>query len=109
MSRATAAERARRLNRAREVLQRGDPLAAAVALLGQEGGISPRQAYRYLQQARRLKAPVPVEDAKVAFTVKLSKSLVQELRRYARGTGSSLSAVVTHALAALLRRSRGRG
>ena len=109
MSRATAAERARRLNRAREVLQHVDHLGDAAALLGRDGGISPRQAYRYLQQARRLKAPVPVEDAKVAFTVKLSKSLVQELRRYAHGTGSSLSDIVTRALWALLRRSRDHG
>ena len=109
MSRASAAEKARRLNRARAVLRRVEQLADAAALLGRDCGISPRQAYRYLQQARRLKAPVPVEDAKVAFTVKLSTGLVEELRRYARGTGSSLSDVVTRALAALLRRSRGRG
>ena len=108
MSRATAAEQARRLNRAREVVQRSDQLAVAAARLGRDCGISPRQAYRYLQQARRLTAPVPVEDAKVAFTVKLSRGLVQELRSYAHGTGASLSDLVTRALTALLRR-RGRG
>jgi predicted transcriptional regulator len=52
---------------------------------------------------------VPVGDAKVAFTVKLSKGLVREVRAYARATGSSLSDIVSRAVAALLRRSRGRG
>jgi enoyl-CoA hydratase/carnithine racemase len=109
MSRATAAEKARRLNHAREVLERVDHLPDAAERVVRDCGVSPRQAYRYLQHARRLKAPVPVGDAKVAFTVKLSKGLVREVRAYARATGSSLSDIVSRAVAALLQRSRGRG
>jgi hypothetical protein len=40
-------------------------------------GVSERQAYRYLEQAQRLKHPVPVGDVNVSFTVKLSRRLVQ--------------------------------
>lgn len=109
MSRATTAEKARRLNHAREVLGRVDHLPDAAERLVRDCGVSPRQAYRYLQLARRLKGPVPVGDAKVAFTVKLSRGLVQEVRAYARATGSSLSDIVSRALTALLRRGRGRG
>lgn len=109
MSRATAAEKARRLNHAREVLARVDHLPDAAERIVRDCGVSARQAYRYLQHARRLTAPVPVGDAKVAFTVKLSKGLVREVRAYARATGSSLSDIVSRAVAALLRRSRGRG
>ena len=109
MSRATAAEKAKRLNHAREVLQRVDHLPDAADRMVRDCGVSPRQAYRYLQHARRLKAPVPVGDAKVAFTVKLSTGLVRQVRAYARATGASLSDLVSRALTALLRRSRGRG
>ena len=109
MSRATAAEKARRLNHAREVLERVDQLPEAAERMVRDCGISPRQAYRYLQHARRLKAPVPIGNAKVAFTVKLSTGLVQQVRAYARTTGSSLSDIVSRALAALLRRGPGRG
>jgi hypothetical protein len=109
MTRATAAEKARRLNRARAVLERVDHLPDAAARMVRESDISRRQAYRYLQHARRLKAPVPIADVKVAFTVKLSKGLVRQVRTYARATGASLSDVVSRALAALLRRARGGG
>ena len=109
MSRATAVEQARRLNHAREVLERVDHLPEAADRMVRDCGVSPRQAYRYLQHARRLRAPVPVGDAKVAFTVKLSEGLVRQVRGYARVTGSSLSDLVSRALTALLRRGHGRG
>lgn len=109
MSRATAGEKARRLNHARAVLERVDQLPEAAERMVRDCGISPRQAYRYLAHARRLRAPVPVGDTKIAFTVKLSKRLVRQVRAYARVTGSSLSDVVSRALAALLKRGGGRG
>ena len=71
MSRASDAQKAERLNRARDLLRAFDQLPEAVSRLAQGCGISPRQAYRYLQQAQRLKGPVPVSEAKTAFTVKL--------------------------------------
>jgi hypothetical protein len=72
-------------------------------------GVSPRQAYRYLQQAQRLKGPVPVGDAKVAFTVKLSPELVRHLRMFATRTGVSLSEIVSRALLAAFPQRRRRG
>jgi len=64
--------------------------------------VSPRQAYRYLRQAGQLKQDVPVTDAKIAFTVKLSEALVERLRSYASTRGISLSEIVSRALEALL-------
>jgi len=81
----------------------------AAEQLAQTCSISQRQAYRYLEQAQQLPAPVPVGNAKVAFTVKLSRSLVQRLRSYASSTGLTLSEIVSRALLALLHRGRGRG
>ena len=54
MDRASEALKAERLNHARKLLQRFDHLPDAVAQMVKDCGLSPRQVYRYLQQARRL-------------------------------------------------------
>lgn len=109
MGRASDAQKAERLNRARDLLRQFEQLPEAVERLAQDCAISPRQAYRYLQQAQRLKRPVPVSEAKSAFTVKLSRSLIQRVRQYASASGLSISEVVSRALLALLPGGRGRG
>ena len=109
MARASETEKAERLNRARELLLHVDQLSDAVEQLAQDCSISPRQAYRYLEQAQQLKAPVPVGEAKLAFTVKLPHSLVRRVRAFAAAKGLSISEVVSRALLALLPRGRGRG
>jgi predicted DNA-binding transcriptional regulator YafY len=109
MDRATDAHKAERLNHARELLRRFDHLPNAVAQLVKDSGVSPRQAYRYLQQARSLKQSVPVGDAKIAFTVKLSQALVRRLRAFANRTDLSLSEIVSRAVLAALSQRRRRG
>ena len=109
MGRASEAQKAERLNRARALLQQADPLAAAVERLARDCSISSRQAYRYLQQAQRLKQPVPVSESKLAFTVKLPRSLIQRVRLYASVKRISISEVVSRALLAILPRGGGRG
>lgn len=109
MPRASQTQKAERLNRARGLLRQLDQLPEAVELLAQDCSISPRQAYRYLQQAQDLKAPVPLGEPKLAFTVKLPHGLIQRVRRYATAKKLSISEVVSRALVALLPRGRGRG
>jgi len=109
MGRADSIEKAERLNQARHLLEQFDHVPDAVREMVRDCGVSPRQAYRYLQQARRLKQPVVVGDPKVAFTVKLSQTLVERVRSHASVTGLSLSEIVSRALVALLARRRGRG
>src|SRR5215831_9333118 len=109
MDRASNVERAERLNHARGLLQRCEHLPDAVDRMVIDCSVSPRQAYRYLQQARRLKQDVPVTDSKIAFTVKLSEKLVERLRCYATTKGLSLSDIVSRALEALLTRGKKRG
>jgi predicted HicB family RNase H-like nuclease len=109
MARASESQKAERLNRARDLLRRVDQLSDAVEQLAQDCAISPRQAYRYLEQAQRLKQPVAPSEAKLAFTVKLPHSLVQRVRTFAAAKGLSISEVVSRALLALLPRGRGRG
>src|SRR5260370_30993186 len=109
MPRARESEKAERLNRARDLLRRVDQLSESVERLARECSISPRQAYRYLEQAQRLKQPVPPSEAKLAFTVKLPHSLIQRVRTFAAAKRLSISAVVSRSLLALLPRGRGRG
>ena len=109
MTRAKNAEKAERLNHARGLLQRFDHLPDAVDKMVGDYSVSPRQAYRYLQQAGRLKQDVAVADAKIAFTVKLSEALVERLRSYASTRGLSLSDMVSRALEAFLPRRMKRG
>src|SRR3989442_11859521 len=106
MDRASAIEKAQRLSQARQLLHRFDNLPGAVEQMVQDCGVSPRQAYSYLQQARRLKQPVPIGDTKVAFTVKLSQELIRRMRSFANTTGLSLREIVSGALLAVLRQRR---
>jgi len=60
--------------------------------------ISRRQAYRYLQLARTTSGPVPVPEVKTVFTVKLSISLVRQVRQQARREELTISHWVEQAL-----------
>jgi hypothetical protein len=109
MARASDAQKAERLNLARALLREPQHLPEAAARLARDCSISRRQAYRYLEQAQQLKRPVPVADAKVSFTVKLSRNLIDRLRDYAASTGLTLSEIATRAFSAVLHRGGGRG
>jgi predicted DNA-binding transcriptional regulator YafY len=109
MSRASDTEKAERLNHARSLLRRFDHLPDAVDKMVRDCSVSHRQAYRYFQEAGRLKNDVPITDARIAFTVKLSEGLVDRLRSYANTRGLSLSDIVSRALEAFLPRRKKRG
>ena len=109
MARSTDLVRAERINAALKLMQEQHTLSDAAANLVRRYGLSKRQAYRYLQVAQTRSDPVPMPDQKRAFTVKLSIGLIQDIRRYARQTGLSLSELVGQALEALVRKGRGRG
>ena len=108
MTRANATLIAERLNLARDILH-CKPISEAATELSRICSISPRQAYRYLEQAQHLKGPVSVVDAKVAFTVKLSRTLIERLRGYAALTRLSLSNIVSKGVLMLLKRRPRRG
>ena len=108
MPRANDTQKAERLNLARDLL-RHKQLPEAAAELARTCAISQRQAYRYLGQAQQLRGPVPVADPKLAFTVKLSRTLVDRLRAYASLTGLTLSNIVSRAVLRLLNRGPKRG
>ena len=110
MTRATKADKARLLNAAYRLLDRQTSVADAARHLADTRALSRRQAYRYLQQAAALRAPVPAVAPTVAITLKLRVDTVRALRVQARRRGLTIGQVVTEVLAALLggaRRRRG--
>ena len=72
-------------------------------------GISRRQAYRYLLEAQGRTEPIPIPDHKSTFTVKLSDSLISDVRQYASVYGLTLGEIVAQALRAFLRPGHWRG
>jgi hypothetical protein len=102
VARATKAHKARLLNAAYRLLARQIEVANAARQLEDEFALSRRQAYRYLEQAAALSAPVPAVEPTVAITFKLPVSLVRALRAYARRKGLTLGQIVTQALTAFL-------
>ena len=71
MARSTKAEKARQINAARGLLQRGVALPEAVRRLSRDFDLSERQAYRYLEEASQLDRPVKIPEATVSVTLKL--------------------------------------
>ena len=108
MTRATKAHKAQLLNAAYRLLGQRVEAADAARQLADTFALSLRQAYRYLEQAAALRAPVPVVEPTVAITFKLPVSLVRMLRAYARRRGRTLGQIVTQALAELLGPFHGR-
>jgi len=106
--RSPQAELTERVNTARSLLKEGSSKDEALSVIADRFGVSRRQAYRYIEEALRIKHTVPVPGRKVVFTVKVPEGLVSIIRHVANATGESLSAIVTQALKAFLKR-RGYG
>ncbi len=100
MTRATKVRKAELLNAAYRLLGQRVEAAEAAQQLAHEFALSRRQAYRYLEQAAALNAPVPVVEPTVAITFKLPVNTVRTLHAYARRRGLTLGQIVTQALAA---------
>ena len=98
------AELVKRVNVARSLLKKGSSRDEALSVIMDRFGVSRRQAYRYIEEALRIKHTVAVPERKVVFTVKVPESLVSLIRHVASATGESLSTIVTQALKAFLKR-----
>jgi hypothetical protein len=103
--RACGVEHAERVNAAAAMVQAGVPAVEAARRLADEFGVSLRQARRYVDQAAS-SGRVAVPETSVVFTVKLPAALADRVRAHARESGSTISAVVAHALTEFLSRGR---
>jgi predicted DNA-binding transcriptional regulator YafY len=98
VTKSSEAEQARRVNLTLSLLQQRTATAEVLERLVARFGLSRRQAYRYVQQAQRAVAPLPVPEPKAVFTVKLPRSLILKVRRQAGQKRCSISLWVEQAL-----------
>ena len=98
MARSTKVDMAKQLNAAYRLLEHNVALAEAAQALAHTFDLSPRQAYRYLEQAAKLKAPLEVSEAAIPITLKLAPGTVHLLRTQAARRGMTIGALVTQAL-----------
>jgi hypothetical protein len=103
----TQAERAQRINAALSLIKSYDTVSQAAKAMAEQFCISKRQAYRYINDAVKAGSEIPIPDQKIAFTVKLSQSLIQKLRAYSKASRKSLSDIVTQSLEDFLQNGRG--
>lgn len=107
MARSNQVQKAARLNAAYWLLAQGMKMAEAAAVLSRDSAISLRQAYRYLEQARRLERPVEVAEPALPITFKIPPDVIRALRTYAAANELTLSEVVTRAIAGFVGRGGG--
>ncbi len=109
MIKSSESEQARRVNATISLLNQETSAPEAVNWHVARYGISRRQAYRYFRQAQTAQGPVVIPEAKKVFTVKLSVSLIGQVRQRARRTGGTISQWVEEALRRCLNAPRGHG
>lgn len=98
MARASLATQTRRINMAIRMLRQDKAPRAIWSALKVRGGLSHRQAYRYLRQAQSNLQLRPFPAAKSVFTVNLPRRLIQQVRRHCRQAGQPISQMVAQAL-----------
>lgn len=109
MARASLAARARQINRAMRMLRQNQSSHVILRALMKEGGISLRQAYRYLFLAQGRSEPLAVPEPKAIFTVNLPRRLIQQTRNRCRQQGQPISQLVAAALQEWLDPTHGSG
>jgi len=80
------------------MLQQQQSSRAILSALMDRRGVSRRQAYRYLLQAQSNLELRPVPEAKVVFTVKLPRRLIQAVRARCHQQRQPISQVVAEVL-----------
>jgi len=98
MARSTRTERAQRVNAAFDLIAQGYNLTDAAEALVKRFDLSLRQAYRYLQEARCLKAPVAVCEPTIPITIKVPGEVAVKLRAYAQASGATIGDTVARAV-----------
>src|SRR5260370_34317110 len=101
MIRSTRVQKAERLRAARRLLADEIGMAEAAGALSRTFGLSRRQAYRYLELARAGAPPLAAENSGT-ITRKMPESLARGLGAHATAPSVTTSAVVMHAVAAVL-------
>ena len=102
MTRSSNTDKTHRLNAAFNWLAQGYTLAEAAEALTQQFGLSRRQAYRYLQEAQQIDAPVSVTSPCIPITIKIPEDVVSRLRSHAQTSGMTIGEIVAQAIVSFL-------
>jgi len=78
-TRSSNTDKTHRLNAAFNLLVQGCTLAEAAETLIQQFGLSLRPAYRYLQEAQQIDAPVMVASPSIPITIRTPADVVKRL------------------------------
>ena len=98
MVRSTRSQKVERLNAAYRLLAQGNTASEAALRLSQRFGLSQRQAYRYVQDARSMTREAEPAEALTPITIKIPGTLAEALRVHARSSGLSIGEIVARAL-----------
>ena len=109
MARSSHTEKAQRLNAAFDLIARGYSLADGAEALVEQFDLSLRQAYRYLQEAQRIKRPMEIPEPTIPITIKVPGDVVVKLRAYARTSGLTIGETVARAVLRFLAQASRRG
>ena len=102
MIRSTQAQKTERLRAARRLLTNNIGMAEAALALSRENGLSLRQAYRYLEEARKKAPLLSALQASVALSLKMPADLAQRLQAHAAASKLTTSEVMRRAVTAYL-------
>jgi Ribbon-helix-helix protein, copG family len=109
MIRSTQAGKAERLQAAQRLLASGMNMAEAAMKLSREEGLSLRQAYRYLEQARGKDFVAAVSEPAVTISLKMPGDMARHLQAHAVASHLTTSEVIRRAIAAFLAAGREHG
>ena len=98
MARSSRFQKVERLNAAYSLLAEGVTASEAAVQLSQRFGLSHRQAYRYIQDARAMTRQAEPAEALIPITIKIPGTLAQALRAQSRSSGLSIGEIVARAL-----------
>ena len=98
MARSSRPQKVERLNAAYNLLAQGITVSEAALQLSQRFGLSQRQAYRYVQDARAMTRQAEPAEAMIPITIKIPGTLAETLRAQSRSSGLSIGEIVTRAL-----------
>ncbi|AYA41468.1 hypothetical protein HZS38_14010 [Xenorhabdus nematophila] len=107
MSGSTNIQKAERLNMAHGLLTHGLSVAEAALSLSRQFELSRRQAYRYVEEAKKLNRPMPAVEPTAAVTFKLPPGLVASVRSRALAEGMTISKLVAQALRVFIGEANG--
>ena len=98
MVRSTRSQKVERLNAAYRLLAEGVTASEAALRLSQRFGLSQRQSYRYVQDARSMTRQAESTEALTPITIKIPDTLAEALRAQSRSSGLSIGEIVARAL-----------